>query len=88
MFRALWKIEAISTGSMPSKRKPENYHCTTEVETEDEYEERPEDPTLSGGLPENFEYDADRQSLRTDNEEEEGEEDEGGQDQEELEGSY
>ena len=58
-----------------------NYRYTTEDETEDEHEERPEDPTLSGGLPENFEDDADRQSLRTDMEDEEGEEDEDGQDE-------
>ena len=58
-----------------------NYRYTTEDESEDEHEERPEDPTLSGGLPENFEDDADRQSLRTDMEDEEGEEDEDGQDE-------
>ena len=39
---------------MPPKRKPINYRYATEDETEDEYEERPEDPTLSGGLPENL----------------------------------
>ena len=64
---------------MPPKRKPMNFRYTTEDETEDEYEERPEDPTLSGG----FEDDADRQSLRTDKEDEEGEEDEDGQDEQE-----
>ena len=66
---------------MQPKRKPMNYSYTTEDETEDEHEERPEDPTLSGGLPEIFEDDADRQWLRTDKEDEDGEVDEDGRDE-------
>ena len=66
------KIAAIDTGTMPRKREPVKYPCTLGDQTDDDMEEEVEDPTLSGGLRRNSDDDEDRQSLRTDNDDEEG----------------
>ena len=71
---------------MPKKREPVKYPCTLgDYSDDDDMQEEVEDPTLSGGLPENYDGEEDRQSLRTDIDEEEGDQVECGQGQKQQE---
>ena len=79
------KIAAIDTGSMLKKRVPVKYPCTLGDHTDDDMEEEDENPTLSGGLRRNSDGEEDRQSLRTDIDEEEGDQVECGQGQQQQE---
>ena len=70
---------------MPTKRVPVKYPCTLgDYSDDDDMQEEVEDPTLSGGLPENYDDEEDRQSLRTENDDE-GDQVECGQGQQEQE---
>ena len=71
---------------MPKKRVPVKYPCTLgDYSDDDDMQEEDEDPTLSGGLPQNYDGEEDRQSLRSENENEEGDQVECGQGQQEQE---
>jgi len=70
---------------MPRKRVPVKYPCTLGDHTDDDMEEEDENPTLSGGLRRNSDGEEDRQSLRTDIDEEEGDQVECGQGQQQQE---
>ena len=65
---------------MPRKRVPVKYPCTLgDYSDDDDMQEEVEDPTLSGGLPENYD------GLRTENDDEEADQVECGQGQQEQE---